>query len=100
MYQDVGGSLGYEVGSGDGEHIRSPTETIREEENVSISSCRDWKWSKIVDADGYSGAVGQRNGECRPADGLAGCFPRLALEASPDSPFGAHFHTYPPIEAL
>ena len=61
---------------------------------------RDRQWSKIVNADGYSGAVGQGDGECRPANGLARCFPCQTLEAAPYPPFGADFHTYPPIIAF
>ena len=38
--------------------------------------------SKIVNADGYSGTVGQRDGECRPTINLARGFSCLTLEAA------------------
>ena len=56
--------------------------------------------SKIVNADGYSRAVWQGYREGRPSNGLAEGFPCLALEAALDPPFGADFHTYPPIETF
>ena len=100
VYQNIGGSFRREFRGSDGEHVRSSAEAVREEEDISVSSCRDRKWSEIVNADGYSGAVGQGDGERRPANGLAGCFPCLTLEAASHPPFGARFHTYPPIKAL
>ena len=38
--------------------------------------------------------------ECRPSDGLAGIFPCPTFEAASYPPFGADFHTYPPIETF
>ena len=100
VYQDISGSFSCEFRSGDSERVRSPAKAVREEEDVRVSSCRDQKRSKIVNADGYSRAVGQGDGERRPANGLAGCFPCLTLEAASHPPFGARFHTCPPIKAL
>ena len=54
----------------------------------------------MVNADGYSGAVGQGGGECRPSNRLARGFLCLTLEAASYPPFHACLHTYPPIEAF
>ena len=100
VYQDVGGTFSYEFRGGDSKHIRPPDEVVREEKGVIIPSVRDRQGSKIVNADGYSGAVGQGDGECRPASSLARSFSCLTLEAASYPPFGAGFNTYPPIEAF
>ena len=70
------------------------------EEDVKLSSGRGRQESKIVHADGYSRAIRQRNGECRPSNGLTGSFPCLTFEAASYPPFGADFHTYPPVETF
>ena len=77
-----------------------PAEAICEEKDVRISSGRGRQGSKIVNADGYSKAIRQRDGEGRPSNGLTGGFLCLALEAASYPPFGADFHTYPPIETF
>ena len=54
----------------------------------------------MVGADGYSGAVGQGEGEFRPANNLARGLLSLTREVASYPPFGAGFHTYPPVEAF
>ena len=54
----------------------------------------------MFNADRYSGAIGQGDGECRPPNSLARCFSCLTHEAVSYPPFGAGFHTYPPTEAF
>ena len=75
VHQDVGSTFYGELRSGDSEHVGPSAEAISKEEDVRISSGRRRQGSKIVNADGYSRAIRQRNGECRPSDGLTGSFP-------------------------
>ena len=96
VYQDVGSTFSRELRGGDSEHIRPPAEAVCEEEDVRISSGRGRQGLKIVDADGYSRAAWQGDGEGRPSNSLAGGFLCLAFEAASYPPFGADFHTYPP----
>ena len=62
IHQDVGGSLSCEFSGGDNEHVRPPAEAVREEEDVRISSSCDRQGPKAINANGYSGAVGQGDG--------------------------------------
>ena len=96
----VGCTFCGEFRSGDSEQVGPSAEAISKKEDVRISSGRGWQGSKIVNADGYPWAARQGNGECRPSDGLAGSFPCLTFEAASYPPFGADFHTYPPIETF
>ena len=82
VYKDVGSIFCCELLGGDSEHVRPPAEAICEEDNVKISSRRGRQGSKIANADGYSRAVWQGDGEVRPSNGLARGFPCLALEAA------------------
>ena len=100
VYQDVGSSFSCEFRGGDSEHIRPPAETICKEKDVRISSSRDRQESKIINADGYPGAIRQWNGDCRPTDSLTRRFSRLTLEPASYPPFCADFHTDPPVEAF
>ena len=100
VQQDVGSTFCCELRSGDNEHVCPPAEAICKEEYVKISSGRGRQGSKIVKADRYSRAIRQGGGEGRPSNGLTRSFPCLTLEAASYPPFGADFHTYPPIETF
>ena len=100
VHEDVCSIFCCEFRSGDNEHVCPPAEAICEEEDVRISSGRGWQGSKIVNADGYSRAIRQGDGESRPTNDLTGRFPGLTFEAASYPPFGADFHTYPPIETF
>ena len=96
----VGSTFSCEFRGGDSEHIRPPAETVYREKDVGISSGRDQQGPKIVNTDGYPGAIRQWGGECRPEDSLARRFSRPTLEAASYPPFYADFHTDPPVEAF
>lgn len=58
--QDVVGAFGSEFDCNDSEHVRMAAETIREEEDVNVSSSRGWQRPKVVDADKDAGESGWR----------------------------------------
>ena len=95
VHRDVGGTFSCELRGGDREHVRPPTQAVREDENVRISSSCDRQGNKVV-----PGLLGKGDGACRPAKCLARGISCLTVKAASYPPFGAGFHTYPAIEAL
>ena len=65
-----------ELCSGDGERIGPTTETVGDEQDVSVASRRDRKRAKTVNADGDAGTFRQRNGDDRRSDSQSWGFPR------------------------
>ena len=102
VHQDVGGSPGFssEFGCDGSEHVRTGAETIREMEDVRVSSGRGRPRPKVVDADRDGRAIGQGYMKDWPANCLAGGFACLALQEAAYPPFRTGFHANPPVEAL
>ena len=102
VHQDVGDSPGLsgEFGCDGSEHVRTGAETIREKENVRVSSSRGRPRPKVVDADRDGRAIGQGYSKDWPANGLAGGFASLAFHEAAHPPFRTGFHVNRPVEAL
>ena len=61
-HRTVGGSISCEFRGGDSKHVRPATEAAREKEDVRTSSGGGRQGAKIVNTNGNTGAVGQRDG--------------------------------------
>ena len=95
VHQDVCGPFGCEFGRGNGKHVCTAAEAVREKEDVGISSSCYEQGPEIVNADGNARAVGQEDRENWPANCLAGGLTRLAFEAAAHPPPRADFHADP-----
>ena len=84
--KDVDRAFSCKFGGGDGEHVRTTSETVDEEQNIGVTPGRDRQWPKISH-DGPTNRQTRR-------------LPRLALQAMAQPPAGVHADPYPPIETL
>ena len=55
---NVSRALGCKFGGSDRVHIGSVAETIGEEQDVGVTSRRDWGGTEVIDADGNSRPFG------------------------------------------
>ena len=80
IVQDVGRALSVELCDGDDEDVGPTAETVGGEQDVTVTSLRDWKRVEIVGANGGAGTFRQRHGDDRRSNSRSWGFPRLALE--------------------
>ena len=100
VHQNVRSTLGREGRVGDGVHVSTPAETVREEKDVGIPARSGWKGAKVVDADSDSRPRRQREGEDGPARCLSRSLASLALVVTTYPPTCGHAHANPPVEVF
>ena len=98
--KNVGRAVSGELGGSDGENIGPTTETVGDQQDVSVASRRDRRRAEVVDTDGCARTFRERHGDDWPKNIQSRGFPRLALQTVVKSPPGAHVHANPPVKSL
>ena len=98
--QDVPSVFCVQFSCGNIEHVRTAAETVREKDDIKVSSGRIRQRPEVINADRDATGVGQGYWEDWPANCLARGFACLSFEATAYPPFRAGFHANPPVEAL